>query len=383
LEEEIHLFIIWEKARRKTDELFNDIGKNFEIRDVYEIKWSSNNFARNLKKFYGVTLPDPYRKIEQCGTGPFLLVIVIDKKSKHDIRRTSLGKQLVNTNIYDAKRRYRKLLGGSFPIHGSIHEKETNHDITLLLEKNLEEVSNELPSSWDGQIKKRDLELIGIDGWRDLKQLFFVLNNTVNYVVLRNFEELPGKLLDPKHDDVDILTDDQWQIPYILGKNLPDEKNPEYPFVKIDEKFIKFDVKYVGDTYLDEKWARDILKRKTLTKDFVYVPSDEDYFYTLLHHIIVQKTKLTVDYKERLEKLAGKLKIENFQLDSSKTNNLKSYLDIFMKKNDYRYTYTLGYKIGHNEFLRLINVAMKVFKSEGMKELFRASRGKLQRTISK
>lgn len=379
MKQEIHLFIIWEKARKKTDELFKDIEEKFEIRDMYEVIWKPKNFPKNLKKFYGVTLPDPLRKISQIGTGPFLIVVVVDKNPKHGIRRTSLGKQLVNTNIYDSKRKFRKLFGGGFPIHGSIHEKEANHDLTLLLGKNLEQISNEINPSWDGKIKKIDSELVGIDYWNNLEQLFFVLNNTINYVVLRNYEKLPKKNIDERYEDIDILTDDDLHIPYILGKNLKDDEKPNFPFVNINGKLIKFDIKYVGDTYLDEKWAKKILKRKILTSNSIYAPSKEDHFYTLLHHIVVQQTNLKSDYKETLNNLGNQLGLENIEERFSDRGKLKEMLDGYLEKNGYRYTNSFEYKITHNELLRLVRVTIRLAKSDGIKEVIRATRGKLQR----
>ena len=383
LDSETHLFIIWEKARKNKDKIFEQIKKKFKIYEVYEISWNSSDFIRNLKKFYGVTLPDPERKIRQCGNGSFLLLIVRDENPKHGIRKTSLGKQLVNINMYDSKREYRKIVGGDFPIHGTIHQKEVNHDLALILGKNLKQIESELKAQWDGSIKKIEKNLVGLNGWNDLKQLFFVLNNTINYVVLRNFEDLPEKEMDERHDDIDILTDELWQIPYILGKNIPGNKNKKFPFVKIGEKYIKFDIKYVGDTYLDEKWSRDILKRRKLTSKGVYSPSEEDYFYTLLHHIIIQKTKITDDYKEKLNSLAKSLNIEKFNEKITDLVFLKAILDKYMKKHEYRYTNSFEYKIGHNEILRLSNVAVKVMRTDGIGELLRATKGKLRRTRSK
>ncbi len=379
---EVHLFIIWEKARKQTNELFREIEEKFEIRDMYEITWKPKNFPKNLKKFYGVTLPDPLRKIAQIGTGPFLIVIVVDKNPKHGIRRTSLGKQLVNINMYDSKRKFRKSFGGGFSIHGSIHEKEANHNLTLLLGKNLQHISNEIKSSWDKKIKKIESELIGIDKWDNLEQLFFVLNNTINYVVLRNFEKLPKKNIDEKNEDIDILTDDDLQIPYILGKNLTNNETPNFPFVNINGKFIKCDIKYVGDTYLDEKWTKNILKRKILTSNSIYAPSKEDHFYTLLHHIIVQKTKLKRDYKETLINLGSQLGLKKIEEKILDRDNLKEILDDYMEKNGYRYTYSFRYKIAHNELLRLTRVTIRLAKSDGIREVIRATKGKLRR-ISK
>lgn len=379
MKSEIYLFIIWEKARENVKEVFENIKKKFEIWQVYEITWNPNNFEKNLRKFYGATLPDPLRKIEQVGIGAFLLVIVIDKNPIHGKRRTSMGKQIVNTNIYDAKKEFRKFLGGGFPIHGSIHEKESNHDLTLLLGKNLEQISKELKTSWNGETKKIKADLVGINGWSNLQELFFVLNNTTNYVVLRNHEKILNNQIDEKIEDIDLLTDDELQIPYILGKQLSKNKKHNFPFVEVDKKFIKFDIKYVGGTYLDEKWSRNILDNKLIKSNMIYVPKNEDYFYTLIHHIVVQKTKMRDNYKKSLINLSKNLDLDNFEDSNLDRKNLKQILNKFMTKNGYRYTYSPRYKIKHNEFLRLTRVCIRLAKSDGIKEVLRASKGKMKR----
>jgi len=149
LKSELHILIIWENIRNKADFIISDFQKQFDIRQIYEIEWKKENFQNNLKRFYGQTLPDPVKKAELCGYGNFLLVLFYDHNPKHGKRGTSIGKQIVNTNVYDKKREFRKILGGSFPIHGSIHEEEANHDCTLLLSKNMEDIKKNLPEKWD------------------------------------------------------------------------------------------------------------------------------------------------------------------------------------------------------------------------------------------
>ena len=198
-----------------------------------------------------------------------------------------------------------------------------------------------------------------------------------------NLNSFWGRYGKEKFEDVDILTDDHWQIPYILGKNFPGNKNKKFPWIKINEKYYKFDIKYVGDTYLDEKWSNDILKRRKLTKNGIYVPSTEDHFYTLIHHIVMQKTKLKVEYKEKLIILARELHLENFDKKVGDLDFLKTILEKYIKKNGYRYTDSFVYKIGHNEFLRLTEVAVKVARKDGVGELFRATKGKFKRIRKK
>ena len=73
----LYLFIIWEKSREKTNPIFDDLGKKFVIREVYEVTWSKEKFIKNLKRFYG-TISTAQQKAELFGAGPFLLVLVSD-----------------------------------------------------------------------------------------------------------------------------------------------------------------------------------------------------------------------------------------------------------------------------------------------------------------
>ena len=81
-ESKLYLFIIWEKSRNKTDQILDDLREKFVIKDVYQVKWSKENFLNNLRRFYGQSLPDAQKKAEVCGTGPFLVIIISDHHPK-------------------------------------------------------------------------------------------------------------------------------------------------------------------------------------------------------------------------------------------------------------------------------------------------------------
>ena len=88
---EIHLFIIWEKARYKEEEIISDISKKFFIKSVFEINWKKENFSQNLSRLYGENLRDISSKVLNCGVGPFLLIIVEDKEPVYLERQTLSG----------------------------------------------------------------------------------------------------------------------------------------------------------------------------------------------------------------------------------------------------------------------------------------------------
>ena len=54
----LYLFVIWEKFLDKKELFLEDIKKNFTIREIYEITWNKKEFVNNIKRFYGLVLPD-------------------------------------------------------------------------------------------------------------------------------------------------------------------------------------------------------------------------------------------------------------------------------------------------------------------------------------
>ena len=374
-----HLFIIWNKSLLKKDEIIDDIKKKFEMKSIFEITWSQIFFLENIKRFYGATLPDPQKKLNDCGHGKFLVILVQDKYPVYRENGTGIQKKLVNGNVFDAKMNYRKWLGVNFAVHGSNTQQETNHNLALLFGKSLSDIIKDNIFS-ENKIIKISRDLTGSNGWSNLKELFHILNNSTNYVILRNFEELAESEKLENIKDIDILTDDFWQISYIVNKKLRKEgESGPSSYVEVDGNRIKFDFKTPGDGYYDKKWEEDILKKRRLFQNEFYVLDDENYFYSLLYHMLIHKQKLNEKYIERLCVVAKKLKINHFYDIKDKSANLKEFLDIFLNKKNYSYTNTRGYRLTHNEFTRLTTNAIKISKKQGIGKLFRATKDKLYR----
>ena len=98
IKKEIHLFIIWEKARYKQDLILEDLNNKFSIIDVKEITWSKFYFSSNLTRFYGENLPKGSHKENHCGNGSFLAIIVEDLGPRYNERLTTKGLEKVNIN---------------------------------------------------------------------------------------------------------------------------------------------------------------------------------------------------------------------------------------------------------------------------------------------
>ena len=319
-----------------TEDILSDLKKKFELLQVYEVNWSSEFFSDNMSRFYGVNLPPGAFKADQHDFGPFLLCIIEDKYPTYGNRETSKGETYVNINTFNAKQAYRSWTGGGNHIHSSYTPAESEHDIVLLLGKNLKDVRNSLPEKWDNKIKAINSDLVGSKGWKNTSQLFYVLNATVNYLVLRNFENISDLNTSVRNSDIDILTNQVEEIRFITNaKKILEEKNQEFHLVMIANNDVLL---HVGEQYYDPKWANDILNRKVLSQHGFYIPNDEDHFYSLLYRALVQKPMVPDDYIERLVSLSSKLKINNLTRESFSTYDVViEILDAYMRKMGYEY----------------------------------------------
>jgi hypothetical protein len=356
----LHLFIIWQTSLNKKDIVLKDLEEKYVIREVYEVTWIKDDFRNNLKRFYGDKLHNASEKVDLCGNGSFLLILITDKNPKLEKKfLDDVNEVEINTNVYNSKMKYRKWIGVNYGLHASNSEEETNHDLILLLDKKINDLEKEIPEKWNGVIKKIESELTGNKKWKSMKQFFNVLNLTTEYVVLRNFDDLPDKIL---YHDIDILTNNIKNMSSILNEDKSIiGKSP----VKVAEKKILIDFRYQQGHHYDEKWCKDILKRRIMTKNGFYIPSNEDYFYTLLHHAMVHK-KIEQKYVEKLKEMAIKLEIK---IDLKNFKQSEKILKLYMEKMGYHKTtisHKILYKIKQTEIIRLSSVSVFLLKKYGI-----------------
>lgn len=330
---ELHLAIIWQKARYKEKEIIKYISNKFKLVEQYEISWNKKNFAKSLTSFYGTNLPPNSKKEIHCGNGKFLVLTFYDTSPNYEFVETSKGIENVNINIFSMKQLFREWTGGGHKIHTTNSTEETNHDLIMLFGISYVDYLR-LICSEDKQTNKEKKVIknvlnnaVGVDGWESLEKFFYVLNETLQYVVLRNFEKLPNEYIDKEHGDIDILVKDLKQIIYKTNaiKVHQDTYRVHYK-IKIAGKYVFFDFRYVGDNYYDENWQINILKDRTKSLGGFYIPSDKDYFYSLIYHALIHKKNISDDYPLKIKNIFKKL--INF---NEKDCNFDSYLKLLEK----------------------------------------------------
>ncbi len=345
---ELHLIIVWHNANENFSDILNDISNRFSIKEVYEITWNKENIVKNFIAFYSHSQSHlNWRKINKlmrgkskyCGKGPFHLIIFEDNNPIYEKRITSSGKNEVNINIFDCKQKYRKITGGGHLIHGTDSEKESSKDLTLLLGQNKGDFLANNNICWNGKIKKIIRDISGVTGFDSLEQFFYVLNSSLDYIIMRNFEGFPEEYTSSEHGDIDLLVDNLKLAVYTTGaKKVYKRNNRVHYKILIANSELYFDFRYLGDNYYDLKWEKQLLEERVLLKNSFYIPDKNNYFYSLLYHAIVHKPKFSDDYIEKLVNIGESLGLL-IRNEFDYSQNRLRILNEFMDKKKYQFVY--------------------------------------------
>ena len=178
--------------------------------------------------------------------------------------------------------------------------------------------------------------------WPSIDSLFSSFDAAgVEYAILRNFEV--GALGDPsdKHPDVDLIVSD-FQTACCVAtmggamdgarKNCVDFSFSTYgTSVRIGKRTVKLDFRVVGDGYYSRDWEAGMLERRVrgnvLGSD-AYSLSPDDYFFSLLYHVVVHKEKISRDYPARLCAMAKERGLAGSTLSQTDCGSKKALAEI-------------------------------------------------------
>ncbi len=327
---EVHLFIIWEKARNFEEEIMSQLENKFRVIQTYLITWSPYQVGNNFTRFYGANLPKDSEKEKHCGIGEFRLIVVIDEDPLYDDRNTSKGVRRVNVNMFDTKSSLRAITGGGHKIHGTDSEKETRHDLILLTGLSLSDFLVKYPERKEDVIHKDDL--LGCHGWDSFEQLFYVLNECSENIVLRNVENIDLEYLTKNKSDIDLLARNSEEIKYVLGDLTSLNKEKSHMHVSVNKTEVLFEVYQSGTNLYHESFEETLFASKVKTNN-IYHPSEEIEMYGLIYHALLYKENLEIKHEKKIF-----TKYERYLKDKDKSEiGLLTKLIDYFDTNSYKF----------------------------------------------
>lgn len=364
LNSELHLMVLWANARYKQEEIIKDLKKSsLQILECIEITWSPEKVSNNFTRFYGVKLTDGSFKEVECGTGSFLLITLLDKNPKYEETKTSRGIERVNINLFELKKRYREWTKGGHKIHATNSPSETNHDITLLLGKNYKDYLKTAPQAWNGEIKKIQRDLSGCNGWNNLQELFYTLNATVNYVVLRGQEYINSPKTKIDHEiDIDLFTSEYDNLAFLINGHPEINKRRPHYNTKIGNDYIYLDVWSDKNSYYDENWQKEFLAKRKLVSETYYELDDENKFYELVYHSLIHKPQLKKLYYTNALELYNKI-FNDFSRLKQYSQPFDLYCQLlaeFMCSHNYKFVRPKDETVFYNEILIRVSEDIKL-----------------------
>ncbi|MFC8923167.1 hypothetical protein [Cellulosimicrobium sp. NPDC057127] len=303
---DLQMVALWSGARHREPEILDILRERFLVLAEIEVRWSPDRVVRNFERLYGQGLWGTSPKHLEVGADPFLLLVVEDPEPRYAYRQNVSGYvEPTNVHVAQAKASARRLAGG-YTVHSSNNLREFFRDATLLLgPERLDEVLARDPHAAHPR-ETLEADLVGDAGWTDLDELAALLRRAGEYVVLRNFEGLPEVLADDP--EIDVLARDQTDFAALLGARPLDHDGTGARFgTTVGGVAVAFDVRWVGDGYLDVRWQDDLLRQRTWTPGGLAVPRADDHLFSLLYHAKVQKPSVKPAYVPRLAALARDL----------------------------------------------------------------------------
>ena len=363
---EIHIVLVWQKGLNKLNHILHDLKNSFDVLDVVRINWDERFFSNNLSRFYGQNLPDRSFKEKHCGKGPFVGIIVRHNKPIYEIRKTSQGNFLVNALLFDKKQLYRNWTGGGHKVHASNDMKESMRDIFLLFSKKVEDYDSS--DIWNENIRELDTNVQGFCGWKDFDEFFNFINNSSQYLILRNYKDIESVLRDSDSSDIDFLTSDRDFMYSVNGIKKHNNRSRAAYTIKVADNIYNIDIRVADDRYYDSKWACNMIKSKVLYKNKFFIPNPENEFYSLLYHALIHKKYLSEKYCYELlsiSKVIGlKINASAFRDREKSFSILNNFLNDkgyqITRPEDYSVQYTYGYRGLKRFFWELIGKAKNV-----------------------
>jgi hypothetical protein len=304
---EQHLIIDWSDAFSEDDMINHIKAGGLEFKEVIKVSKLENK-SKTITKFYDVG----FKVNDERGATDFTLYLV-NSSCCYDYRKTTKGDRLVNTKVFDLKKKLRKKVKTQIHATDNIQETKDNLKVLGLYEKHY--------------IRRE---------FKDISEVFDVLNKLKDfkYVIMRNFEGIPDDITIDEHLDVDLMVSDYYKAKCALDatsvfpgrKSLEDGGYRILNNVLIDGQEVWFDLRHIGDNYYEINLERELLNKRIPCKNF-YIPGPNTHKYTLIYHALIHKPKISKTYKNIFE---------NLGLPATK-KELRKLLNGYMEMKKFKY----------------------------------------------
>ena len=321
LSNDLRVLVIWNEKNQSEIEKKIISNKNFLIIDKIKLR---KNFYTDIYKDRIFWIDQFYNKKISKNTNKlkndiFVYIIKsINPTFKSNKMIFTKQNKIVDHKVFNFKKKVRKNKLSLIHISDNFEESKRN---AIFFSK----TKNDYPSKYF--FKTQNI-------FNSKKDLFKRLNESkkLKYVLLRDQKS--------EKEDIDILVNDYFLFKRIAdchsykNKNLNFISNSGDPiedggfkvanFVKIkNNKVIKLDVRYIGDGYFDNNWQKNILNNRKFYQGH-YIPSKENFTYSLLYHIVYHKGYIDKKYVFLLKKA---LKLNTVDLKQTMTT-INKYLKL-------------------------------------------------------
>jgi hypothetical protein len=181
-----------------------------------------------------------------------------------------------------------------------------------------------------------------ITDYNNFKEVIEILNrNNVQYLILRNYDNLLSpNLYQDGHGDIDMLVRNHKEVVDLIGAKPWNLKyktkygDGTHFYITIKDKRVSLDLREVGDGYYCTLWEKNMLKKRVLYNGF-YIMDEENLFFSLAYHAILQKRFFSNEYCVCLNRMGEKLGLLITYYDES---DFIQTLEVYMRNNGYMYT---------------------------------------------
>lgn len=161
-----------------------------------------------------------------------------------------------------------------------------------------------------------------------IKDLFEQLNESVPYVILRNWEEIYSQDSNSLHGDIDILCEDLNDLKkhFVIVPIHNNVYRDNYYVIFQDNK-IRVDIRHVGDGYYPSELEKQLLNNRVLSKEGFYIPDARHYYYSLLYHALLQKKSISYEYADKLKSVRCQFAGNIIDSENSFIDQLRSFAE--------------------------------------------------------